>query len=112
ISGGFYGESHVCKMNVFSGCEQTYQSWNGLPESLLETDRNYNYYTYENETHNYKQDHFQFINTGKWGSNWKANADLHYTLGKGYYEQHREDDQLEDYNLPPVKIGDETINST
>src|SRR5690606_31823639 len=34
ISGGYYGESHVFKANVFSGREQTYQSWYGLPESL------------------------------------------------------------------------------
>lgn len=112
ISGGYYGESHVFKANVFSGREQTYQSWYGLPESLLGTDRTFNYYTYDNETDNYNQDHYQFIYTGQWGSNWKANAALHYTLGKGYYEQYREDDELADYNLPPVQIGNATIEST
>ncbi|MEX2591845.1 MAG: TonB-dependent receptor [Anditalea sp.] len=112
ISGGYYGDDHVLKVNVFSGKEQTYQSWNGVSESLLETDRTYNFYTYDNETDNYQQDHYQFIYTGKLGANWKANAALHYTEGKGYYEQFREDDDLMDYNLPPVVIGNETIENT
>ncbi|TFV95578.1 TonB-dependent receptor [Algoriphagus kandeliae] len=112
LSGGYYGENHMVKVNVFSGKEQTYQSWWGLPESLLETDRTNNYYTYENETDNYQQDHYQLIYTGKIGTNWKTNLALHYTYGRGYYEQYREDDDFADYNLPEVEIGGEVISST
>jgi len=112
VSGGYYGDKHVFKANVFSGKEQTYQSWNGVPESLLASNRTYNSYTYPNETDNYKQDHYQFIYTGSLGNNWKVNGALHYTVGQGYYEQFREDDDLEDYNLSPVSIGNETIEST
>ncbi|MBD8489529.1 TonB-dependent receptor [Echinicola sp. CAU 1574] len=112
VSGGYYGDDHVFKVNVFSGKEQTYQSWYGLPESKLEDDRTFNYYTYDNETDNYQQDHYQFIYTGKLGQNWKANAALHYTYGRGYYEQYRADDDFASYGLEPVVIGDETIEST
>jgi len=112
LSGGYYGDKHVFKVNLFSGKEQTYQSWNGVPESLLESDRTFNSYTYENETDNYKQDHYQFIYTGSLSDNWKVNGALHYTAGQGYYEQFREDDDFEDYNLPPALIGNETIEST
>lgn len=112
LTGGYYGENHVVKLNVFSGKEQTYQSWWGLPEALLETDRTNNYYTYDNETDNYQQDHYQLIYTGKIGSNWKTNLALHYTYGRGYYEQYREDDDFASYGLPPVQIGDELIEST
>lgn len=112
VSGGYYGENAVIKLNIFSGAEQTYQSWWGLPESKLETDRTANYYTYENETDNYQQDHYQLIYTGKVGSNWKTNLALHYTYGRGYYEQYREDDDFESYGLPDVVIGYETISST
>src|SRR5690606_23239327 len=52
VSGGYYGDDHVFKVNLFSGKEQTYQSWNGVPESLLESSRTYNSYTYDNETDN------------------------------------------------------------
>lgn len=112
LSGGYFGENHVIKVNVFSGKEQTYQSWWGLPESKLEDDRTWNYYTYDNETDNYQQDHYQMIYTGKIGSNWKTNLALHYTYGRGYYEQYREDDDFASYGLPPVTINGETIEST
>jgi len=112
VSGGYYGENHVVKLNAFSGKEQTYQSWYGLPESKLENDRTSNYYTYENETDNYQQDHYQLIYTGKIGSNWKTNLAMHYTYGRGYYEQFRENDEFANYGLPNVEVGDETIEST
>lgn len=112
VSGGYYGEKSVIKLVAFSGREQTYQSWYGLPESKLENDRTYNFYTYDNETDNYQQDHYQLIYTGKVGSNWKTNLALHYTYGRGYYEQFREDDDFESYGLPPVQIGDQLIEST
>ncbi len=112
LSGGYYGENHIIKLNVFSGKEQTYQSWYGLPESKLENDRTSNFYTYDNETDNYQQDHYQLIYTGKIGSNWKTNLAMHYTYGRGYYEQFREDDDFENYGLPNVEIGGETIEST
>ncbi|MDI1321555.1 MAG: TonB-dependent receptor [Algoriphagus sp.] len=112
VSGGYYGENHVIKLNAFSGKEQTYQSWYGLPESKLEDDRTSNYYTYENETDNYQQDHYQLIYTGKIGSNWNTNLAMHYTYGRGYYEQFREDDAFANYGLPNVEIGGEVIEST
>jgi iron complex outermembrane receptor protein len=112
VSGGYYGENHVIKLNAFSGKEQTYQSWYGLPESKLENDRTSNYYTYDNETDNYQQDHYQLIYTGKIGSNWKTNLAMHYTYGRGYYEQFREDDEFANYGLPNVEIGGESIEST
>ncbi len=112
VSGGYYGENHVIKLNAFSGKEQTYQSWWGLPESKLENDRTSNYYTYDNETDNYQQDHYQLIYTGKIGSNWKTNLAMHYTYGRGYYEQFREDDEFENYGLSNVEIGGEIIEST
>ncbi|MCH7409586.1 TonB-dependent receptor [Belliella sp. DSM 111904] len=109
VSGGYYGDKHIFKMNVFSGAEQTYQSWEGVPEHLLESNRTFNLYTYDNQTDNYQQDHYQFIYTGEINSNWKANAALHYTYGRGYYEQFRPNDRLSSYNLQPVEIGGVSI---
>lgn len=109
LTGGYYGENHVFKLNVFSGAEKTYQAWEGVPEALLETNRTFNIYTYDNQTDNYQQDHYQFIYTGKINQNWKANAALHYTYGRGYYEQFRGNDRLSNYALSPVVIGGESI---
>ena len=112
VSGGYYGEKSVIKLIAFSGNEQTYQSWAGLPQDKLKTDRTFNSYTYDNETDNYQQDHYQLIYTGKVGSNWKTNLALHYTYGRGYYEQYREDDDFGSYALAPVTIGDQVIERT
>ncbi|MDN3203869.1 TonB-dependent receptor [Algoriphagus sediminis] len=112
VSAGFHSENHVLKFNAFSGREQTYQSWYGLSEAQLETDRTANFYTYDNETDNYGQDHYQLIYAGKIGSNWKTNFALHYTDGAGYFEQFREDDAFSDYGLPDAIVGEEVISST
>ncbi len=112
VSAGYYGDKSVIKLVAFSGREQTYQSWYGLPESKLKTDRTFNFYTYDNETDNYQQDHYQLIYTGKAGSNWKTNLALHYTYGRGFYEQFRENDRFSRYNLPNVIIGDQVISRT
>ncbi|SMD42389.1 iron complex outermembrane recepter protein [Aquiflexum balticum DSM 16537] len=112
VSGGYFGDNHVIKLNVFSGKEQTYQAWEGVPEALLETNRTFNPYTYDNQTDNYQQDHYQLIYTGNLNSNWKANAGLHYTYGRGYFEQFRPNDRLSNYGLEPIQIGGETISRT
>ncbi|WP_128545385.1 TonB-dependent receptor [Larkinella soli] len=112
VSGGYYTSKSFIRLNVFSGQERTYQSWGGVPENLLKTNRTFNPYTYDNETDNYQQDHYQLISSTELSKNWRLNASLHYTKGKGYYEQFREDDDLADYGLPPVVIRDSTIRQT
>jgi iron complex outermembrane receptor protein len=112
VSGGYYGDKHVVKVNIFAGKEKTYQAWNGVPENLLATNRTFNGYTYDNETDNYQQNHYQFIYAGTLSDNLKANFALHYTAGQGYYEQFREDDDLEDYGFEPIQIGDQAVNNT
>ncbi|HEY1040207.1 MAG TPA: TonB-dependent receptor, partial [Bacteroidia bacterium] len=88
LSGGYYGKKTTIKGIAFSGNEQTYQAWWGIPETKLngqpkdslfdylynnlgyvspadtinikESDpRTYNIYTYKNQTDNYKQDNYQ-----------------------------------------------------
>ncbi len=112
LSGGYYGDKHVFKINMFSGNEKTYQAWEGVPENLLETNRTFNPYTYDNQTDNYQQDHYQFIYTGNLSDRWKANAALHYTYGRGYYEQFRENDRLSRYGLAPIVINGVSISRT
>ena len=112
LSGGWYGKKSFVRLNVFSGTEKTYQSWNGIPESLLKTNRTYNSYTYDNEVDNYQQDHYQLISSHELSRNWRLNASLHYTQGRGYYEQYRADNELADYGLPSIVIRDSTISRT
>ncbi len=124
LQGTYVGKTTLIKALVFGGKEQTYQSWNGLEDpEKLENDRTYNtagQYTdldgnirfYDNETDNYQQDHYQLHWNEKLSDNWSTNIALHYTIGKGYYEQYREDESFSDYGLEEITIGGETINTT
>ncbi|MEX1136530.1 MAG: TonB-dependent receptor [Balneolales bacterium] len=113
LSGTRHGDRSLLKLNVISGNEQTYQAWDGVPEDMLETNRTYNPYTYENETDNYGQDHYQAHYSYQLTSDWNINTALHYTRGKGYYEQFREGDQLSDdeygFNVPDVDEDEEDL---
>ncbi|MBC3784809.1 TonB-dependent receptor [Spirosoma utsteinense] len=112
LSGGYYTDKSFIRLNVFSGQEQTYQSWGGVPESLLRTNRTYNVYTYDNETDNYQQDNYQLIASHELSRNWRLNTSFFYTKGRGYYEQYRDNDRFSNYGLPNVVIGDSTIERT
>lgn len=113
ISGGYYGDNTLVKINVFAGAEQTYQSWAGVDEETLKTNRTFNAYTYDNETDNYQQDHYQLIVAHDINSQLTLNGALHYTYGRGYYEQFRTNDRLEaNYGIDPIIIGDSTIART
>ncbi len=112
LSGGYYAKNSFVRLNVFSGQEQTYQAWNGVPGDILPTNRTYNSFTYDNQTDNYQQDNYQLISSFGLSKNWRLNASLFYTKGKGYYEEFKPDDAFSKYNLPPVTIGDSTIRAT
>jgi iron complex outermembrane receptor protein len=112
VSGSYYGKKSLLKLNVFSGKEQTYQSWWGLPEALLETNRTWNYYTYENETDNYQQDHYQLMYAFSPSDKWEINLAGHYTYGRGYFEQFRESDDFSTYGFSPIELGDSLVATT
>lgn len=109
VSGGYYGKKSYVRLNVFSGHEQTYQAWYGVPENLLATNRTYNPLTYDNETDNYQQDQYQLVSSHELSRNWRLNASAFYTKGRGYYEQFRENDRLSRYNIPSIAIKDSII---
>ncbi|WP_316769790.1 TonB-dependent receptor [Pedobacter frigiditerrae] len=112
VSGAYYGKKDILRANVFSGAEKTYQAWNGISEALLVTDRKHNDFTYDNQTDNYQQDHYQLFYTRNLSNKLVANAALHYTYGRGYYEEFKDNRTLADYNIAPVVIGGTTITES
>ena len=110
FSGGYHGKTGMLKFVTFSGKEQTYQAWNGVPEDKLETDRTYNSLTYDNETDNYQQDHYQLHYSKDLGSRLNLGGAFFYTRGRGYYEQYKEDQKLSKYSIAPIVLGDTTIS--
>ncbi|MFO7830077.1 MAG: TonB-dependent receptor, partial [Bacteroidales bacterium] len=138
LSGAYHTNKSILKANIISGKEKTYQAWYGIPKVRLENDdegmqryfdhwlideeeynhmvnsdsRTYNFYTYDNETDNYQQDHYQLFYSYEVNPDFHINTALHYTRGRGYYEQYKKDRDFEDYQLNNVTIGNDTITST
>jgi iron complex outermembrane recepter protein len=141
LSGGFYGDKTTVKAITFGGKEVTQQAWYGTPEVKLRggdsvainnlidyggeygtaeqianlknsNNRKFNYYTYDNEVDNYQQDHYQLHISQKLNEQLNVNLSGHYTYGRGYYEQFRNQDSFGDYGLENVVIGDSTIETT
>nr|MBC7614026.1 TonB-dependent receptor [Pseudopedobacter sp.] len=112
LSGAYYGKTSLVRLNVFSGNEKTYQAWNGVPEDKLITDRRYNQFTYSDQTDNYQQDHYQLLYSKSFSPKFSFNGALHYTKGKGYYEEFKEDQSFSKYGLNNLTIGNQIIKKT
>ncbi len=125
LSAGLYLKNTSLRAVVIKGEEKTYQAWYGTPqalldndleglehfadnvegldeedrENLLNSDRTYNRYTYDNQVDNYNQDHYQLHLTHSFSSALSLNASGHYTKGAGYFEEYKKDEDLEDYGI-------------
>jgi iron complex outermembrane receptor protein len=123
LQGTYVGKTSLIKALVFGGNEKTYQSWNGIDGETLLSNRTFNsagIFTdelgqtrfYNNETDNYQQDHYQLHWNEKISNNWNTNLAFHYTKGKGYYENYKEEADFSSYGLTPISINGTTINTT
>ena len=119
LQGTYVGRTTLIKALVFGGTQKTYQAWNGIDGEKLNSDRRYNSageYTdefgdtryYDNETDNYNQDHYQLHWSESISDKWSTNLALHYTKGKGYFENYKPDAAMSEYNLTPVGAITET----
>ena len=123
LQGSFVDDNTLIKALTFGGSERTYQAWYGIDAETLENDRTFNpagIYTdedgntkfYDGQTDNYKQDHYQLLWNQDFGSNWSTNLALHYTYGRGYYEEYEEDADLQEFGLPVFMSNGEEITSS
>jgi iron complex outermembrane receptor protein len=98
LQGSYTDENTLIKAVTFGGKEQTYQAWYGLSAAELAEDRRQNPYTYDNETDNYEQNHYQLHWNERLNDQWSANLALNYTKGVGYFEQSKEGEDAADFN--------------
>lgn len=140
FSGGYFGETSTIKFVTFSGQEKTYQAWNGVPKVKLENDqagmeklvmmdgwseeeaenlfsadaRTFNRYLYNNQTDNYRQNHYQLHLSHRFSPDFLMTGAAHYTHGKGYYESYKYQKKFSAYAFPysELVINGETVNRT
>ena len=98
LQASYVDENTLIKALAFGGKEYTYQAWFGITAEELKEDRKQNPYTYDNETDNYQQDHYQLHWNEKLNKNWSTNIGLNYTRGKGYFEQFKDEESSADFN--------------
>jgi iron complex outermembrane receptor protein len=100
---GYLSEKTLVKLLYFGGREKTYQSWYGLYEDLLKTDRTFNAAgtesnpPYKNQTDNYGQDYLQLLFAQQLPANLNLNAGLFATFGRGYYEEYKAGRDIQNY---------------
>jgi iron complex outermembrane receptor protein len=106
-AGYHHDETHIRLMYAY-GNELTYQAWNGVPEQYVNDPelRTYNSAgtekpgtPYDNEVDDYQQGHLQLHLDQAVTPFARWNTALFLTHGKGYFEQYKADQQLEDYGI-------------
>ncbi|MBN1112739.1 MAG: TonB-dependent receptor [Bacteroidales bacterium] len=123
LSATYATEKTLIKLLGFGGKEKTYMAWDGIDKATLESDRTCNYsgaiYNadgsisyYDNQTDNYQQHHTQLLASHQLTKEITANIGLHYTRGKGYYQQYNQDEDFSKIGLAPINIGGVNIDST
>jgi iron complex outermembrane receptor protein len=124
LSAGYYGKKTVIKAIVFGGHEKTYQSWYGVDGPTMAINRRMNFagaiYAadgtisgyYDNQVDDYRQDHYQLHLSQQIGEYWNANASLHYTYGRGYFEEYHQAKAFKDLGLPDITLKDTTLTSS
>jgi iron complex outermembrane recepter protein len=120
IQGGYSGENTLIKAVAFGGSEKTYQAWYGIDAYTMKIDRTFNWagvvynpdgslWYYNNQTDNYKQNHYQLHISHRLSRAVTLNMSGHYTYGRGYYEEYRQDEPFADYRLQNQYFGRDSI---
>ena len=110
-----YGDSAELKHEYLNNSGYTGALYSTPADSVNLFDANkrtYNYFTYANQTDNYKQDHYQLFYNQEISDKLNANLAVFLTRGKGYYEEYKNDALYVNYGLPNPQIGDTTLTST
>lgn len=135
-SAAYYAGATMIRYQLFGSSERTNQAWNYVPSDSLrngnrtfnncgmytEKDENGNdvlgadgkpIYRYYDQTDNYWQQHHHLTAAHRFENNWDLHATLHYTKGKGYYEDYKERAKLYKYNLNPfTNASGSTVKKT
>ncbi len=124
VSGTYQDNNNTLKAIAFGGHEITYQAWYGVDKETFDTNPTFNYAGaiydnnwnitgfYDNQVDNYQQDHYQLHFNHRFNDRVSFNVATHYTYGRGYYEQYKQDQNFSDYGLTPIVINGQTIDHT
>ena len=108
-SAGYHHDQTNIRFIYALGDELTYQSWNGVPEQYVFDEEKRTFNTagtekknvpYDNEVDDYQQSYYQFHIDQTLTPFARWTTALHYTRGKGFFEQYKANQHLPSYGLP------------
>ena len=93
--------SNLLKFNFLHGMQHSGITWEGISAEQMAKDRRYNpageyvdskgnICYYDNDSDNYRQNHYQLIHVGTLGDRFTLSTTLNYTGGSGYYEAYKD----------------------
>ena len=110
-----FGDSAQLNQEYLNNSGQNGAAYNTPADSanlFYSKKRTYNYFTFANQTDNYRQDHYQLFFNQEISGSLSGNVAAFLTRGKGYYEEYKNDASYTNYGLPQPVIGDSTLSNT
>ena len=87
------------QFEAYGGPMKMHLSYYGVPQDSLETNQRYNPLSYQNETDNFNQPHYQLTNRYRFNDRTTLTNTVFYIRGKGYYEQFKGNRDFYEYGL-------------
>lgn len=118
LTGGYHHDATNIRLLFAYGKELTYQAWNGVPEQYIDDPglRTYNSAgteragdPYDNQVDDYKQTNVQLHIDQAVTPFARWTTALHYTKGKGFYEEYKAQQALGDYALSGYTVPSDLI---
>ena len=123
LQAGYYKGRTSVKLLSFGGVAKVGLSYTGVTAEQMAENRRYNpegeiiiggkvVGYYHDHTDNYTQSNNQLVVSHIFNNKWRINATAHYTYGRGYYRNYKNDQKLAKYGLPPIEVGDVMVERT
>lgn len=95
-------------VNFYGGPMKMHLAYYGISSDQLTADRRFNPLTYDNETDNFNQPHYELHNAIKLNEHATLQNTLFHIHGSGFYEQYKDARDFYDYAIPitVVRNGD------
>ena len=101
LSATRFGLNNTLQVNLYGGPLLLHPAWDATPESVLDTNRTYNYTLehYPKTTEEFNQPHYELHHTVELSDQVTLKNTLFYIKGKGYWEIYKDWQPLFDYGL-------------
>ncbi|MCP4684445.1 MAG: TonB-dependent receptor [bacterium] len=96
------------ELYIYGGPIKMHLAYWGSARSDITANRRHNPLGYSNETDNFNQPHYHLHNVYRINDRTTLSNTLYYIRGKGYYEQLKEGQELDQYGIDPAQVEIDT----